>query len=81
MSGLVQGIFGGGQPAPPAIVIQSPPPAAPVAPADNDKAAEDARRKELAAMQAGVGRSNTILTDFALATQQPNTIRKTLGGA
>lgn len=81
MTQLVSGLFGGAPQPPPAIVIQPSPGPAPVAPSGNDKAAEESRRKELAAMQAGVGRSNTILTDFALATQQPNTIRKTLGGA
>lgn len=67
-------LFGGGQ----AQVTQ---PVQPVTPTPDDTAAQDAQRKELAADQASVGRSQTILTQYALATQQPNTLKATLGGA
>lgn len=81
MSGLVQGLFGGGQPAAPPIVIQPSPGPAPTPPTNDDAAAKEAARKERAAMAQSVGRSNTILTDFALATQAPGVLKKTLGGA
>lgn len=80
MASILQGLFGG-QPQQPRLVIQpsaGPPPAAPTT---NDPAAEDAARKERFAQQQSIGRSGTILTDFALAMQQPTTLKKTLGGA
>lgn len=52
---------------------------APTAPTQNDAAQQEAKRAELAAQAKQVGRSATILTDYALATQQPNTLKATLG--
>ena len=80
MAGVAQLLFGGTGPAPQIFMQPSPGPQ-PEAPKPDNAAAEEAARKERLAMQQGVGRSNTILTDFALATTSPNTIKQTLGGA
>jgi hypothetical protein len=65
----------GGSPAPQPYIPM------PSAPAPDDSAAQDAKRKELAADQGAVGRSQTILTQYALASQAPDVLKKTLGAA
>lgn len=57
-----------------------PAPAAPAAPADNSAAIAAANKERLEEERA-VGRSATILTDYALATQQAPVRSPTLGAA
>lgn len=52
----------------------------PTVPAPDDSAAREAARKERLADSLAVGRSSTILTDYAIASQTPPTLKKTLGG-
>jgi hypothetical protein len=54
---------------------------APTVPAPDDGAAKEAARKQRAADDASTGRSATILTNYAMATQQPSTLKQTLGGS
>lgn len=66
------GIFGGGIPSQPYV----PSPSAPV---QDDSAQREAARKARLAGDKAIGRSGTILTDYALATQTPSTLKPTLG--
>jgi hypothetical protein len=82
MAAIGMMLFGGGggtgySPTP----SQPAPASQPKAPTPDDAAVEEARRKELAAKQAQVGRGATVLTDYALATTAPSVLKKTLGGA
>lgn len=83
MAGVGQLLFGGGsQPAPYYIINSQPNPgAAPAAPTEDDATVREAERRERAAAAAAQGRQASILTDFALATQAPTVLKRTLGGA
>ena len=70
----------GGRPAAPWIVQASNPGPAPTPPSDNTAAVQDAARKERAVAANALGGRNTILTDFALASIEPSTLKKSLGG-
>jgi hypothetical protein len=62
--------------------ISAPQPAfvpAPTPPVQDDSAQREAARKERLADTKAVGRSATILTDYALATKAPPTLKATLG--
>jgi len=52
---------------------------APTPPQQDDSAQLEAARKERQADALATGRSATILTDYALAMKQPNTLKPTLG--
>jgi len=52
---------------------------APTPPQQDDSAQLEAARKERMADAQATGRSATILTDYALAMKQPNTLKPTLG--
>lgn len=81
MASIVEGIFGGGRPQAP-IIIQAPNPGAPpTPPSDNSAAVQEAARKERALAANALSGRNTILTDFALASVEPSTLKKSLGGA
>jgi hypothetical protein len=73
------GIFSGPPPqqAPQQQIVQ----AAPTPPKDDgtDPAQLEAARKERLADQRSLGRSDTILTQYALAVAKPNTLKATLG--
>lgn len=62
----------GGAPAPQYVQM-------PTVPTQDDGAAKEAARKERLADSLAVGRSSTILTDYALASQTPRTLKATLG--
>lgn len=51
----------------------------PSTPAPDDTAAQAAAAKERLADAQALGRSATILTDYALATKTPPTLKPTLG--
>ena len=81
MASLVSTLFGGGTPQEPVIIQSSNPGASPTPPSDNSAAVQEAQRKERALAANALSGRNTILTDFALASVEPSTLKKSLGGA
>ena len=81
MGSIVDALLGGGRPTAP-VIIQSPNPgSAPTPPSDNSAAVQEAQRKDRALAANALSGRNTILTDFALASVEPSTLKKSLGGA